>query len=85
VAAFKAKKQDPSGAFVFPAYSAVKIMADAVKATGKVDTEAMANYMRKTTFSTPTGDLAFDAKGDLKEFSFVVYQWHADGSKSAVK
>lgn len=85
VAAFKAKKEDPSGAFVFPAYSAVQIMADAIKAVGGVDTEAMAKHMRSTTFSTPTGDLAFDAKGDLKEFSFVVYEWHADGSKTAVK
>ncbi|WP_210397073.1 branched-chain amino acid ABC transporter substrate-binding protein [Motiliproteus sediminis] len=85
VAAFKAKNEDPSGAFVFPAYSAVQIMADSIKAVGSVDTDAMAKHMRATTFSTPTGDLAFDAKGDLKEFSFVVYEWHADGSKTAVK
>lgn len=85
VAAFKAKNEDPSGAFVFPAYSAVQIMADSIKAVGEVNTDAMAKHMRSTTFSTPTGDLAFDAKGDLKEFSFVVYEWHADGSKTAVK
>ncbi len=85
VAAFKAKNQDPSGAFVFPAYSAVQIMADAIKAVGSVDTMDMAEHIRKTTFSTPTGQLGFDAKGDLKQFSFVVYNWHADGSKSAVK
>ena len=24
----------------------------------------------------------FDDKGDLKNFSFVVYEWHADGSKT---
>ncbi len=85
VAAFKAKNQDPSGAFVFPAYSAVQIMADSIKAVGSVDTMDMAQHMRKSTFSTPTGQLGFDAKGDLKKFSFVVYNWHADGSKSAVK
>ncbi len=85
VAAFQAKKEDPSGAFVFPAYSAVQIMADSIKATGGVDTAKMADHMRASSFNTPTGTLAFDQKGDLKEFSFVVYNWHADGSKTPVK
>ncbi|WP_207062344.1 branched-chain amino acid ABC transporter substrate-binding protein [Motiliproteus sp. SC1-56] len=85
VAAFKAKEQDPSGAFVFPAYSAVQIMADAMSAVGELDTYAMADYIRGNSFSTPTGELSFDAKGDLKEFSFVVYEWHDDGSKTPVK
>ncbi len=85
VAAFKANNEDPSGAFVFPAYSAVQIMADTIKAVGSVDTDKMAEHMRSSSFSTPTGDLAFDAKGDLKQFSFVVYNWHKDGSKTAVK
>ena len=85
VAAFKANNEDPSGAFVFPAYSAVQIMADSIKAVGSVDTAKIAKHMRANTFSTPTGDLAFDAKGDLKQFSFVVYNWHKDGTKSAVK
>ncbi|HEX8586708.1 MAG TPA: leucine ABC transporter subunit substrate-binding protein LivK, partial [Pseudomonas sp.] len=34
------------------------------------------------TFKTPTGDLSFDAKGDLKDFKFVVYTWHKDGTKT---
>lgn len=85
VAAFEANKEDPSGAFVFPAYSAVQIMADSIKAVGSVDTMKMADHMRSNSFATPTGDLAFDAKGDLKQFSFVVYNWHKDGSKTAVK
>ncbi|RDE18121.1 branched-chain amino acid ABC transporter substrate-binding protein [Motiliproteus coralliicola] len=85
VDAFKAKNEDPSGAFVFPAYSAVQIMADSIEAVGEVDTYKMAEHMRANNFATPTGELAFDAKGDLKEFSFVVYNWHKDGSKTAVK
>ncbi len=85
VAAFKANNEDPSGAFVFPSYSAVQIMADSIKAVGSIDTTKMAAHMRASSFSTPTGELAFDAKGDLKQFSFVVYNWHADGTKTAVK
>ncbi|MEH6651571.1 MAG: branched-chain amino acid ABC transporter substrate-binding protein [Motiliproteus sp.] len=85
VEAFKANNEDPSGAFVFPSYSAIQIMADSIKAVGSVDTMKMAEHMRANTFATPTGDLAFDAKGDLKKFQFVVYNWHKDGTKSAVK
>ncbi len=84
VAAFKAKKQDPRGAFVFPAYAAVQVMADAMTISKSQDPEKVAQALRSNSFDTPTGTLEFDDKGDLKNFSFVVYQWHADGSKTAL-
>ncbi len=84
VAAFKAKKQDPRGAFVFPAYAAVQVMADAMTISKSQDPEKVAQALRSNSFDTPTGILKFDDKGDLKNFSFVVYQWHADGSKTAL-
>ena len=84
VAAFKAKKQDPRGAFVFPAYAAVQVMADAMTISKSQDPEKVAQALRSNSFDTPTGVLEFDDKGDLKNFSFVVYQWHADGSKTAL-
>lgn len=84
VKAFKDKGQDPSGAFVFPAYAAVQVMADAMKITKSTDTDAIAEALRSNSFDTPTGTLEFDDKGDLKEFSFVIYEWHADNSKTAL-
>ena len=33
---------------------------------------------------TPTGDLSYDAKGDLKDFKFVVYEWHFGKPKTEV-
>ncbi|MBO3276392.1 branched-chain amino acid ABC transporter substrate-binding protein [Pseudomonas schmalbachii] len=85
VDAFKAKNEDPSGPFVFPAYAAVQVIADGIKKAGSDDTEKVAEALRSNTFSTPTGDLAFDEKGDLKNFNFVVYQWHKDGTKTEAK
>ncbi len=85
VESFKAKGQDPSGAFVLTSYSAVQVMADAMKKTGGTDTDAIQKAMREMTFDTPTGKIQFDAKGDLKEFDFVVYNWHADGTKTVAK
>lgn len=84
VEAFKAKKQDPRGAFVFPAYAAVQVMADAMTISNSQDPEVVAETLRSNSFDTPTGVLEFDDKGDLKNFSFIVYEWHADGSKTAL-
>ena len=84
VEAFQAKNEDPSGAFVFPAYAAVQVIADGIKLADSTDTEAVAEALRSNSFDTPTGTLAFDEKGDLKDFNFVVYEWHADATKTAM-
>ena len=85
VDAFKAKKQDPSGPFVFPAYAAVQVIAEGIEKAGSTDTEEVAKALRSNTFDTPTGSLSFDEKGDLKDFNFVVYEWHQDGTKTEAK
>ncbi|WOD12406.1 branched-chain amino acid ABC transporter substrate-binding protein [Pseudomonas sp. NyZ704] len=84
VAAFKAKNEDPSGPFVFPAYAAVQIIADGIKLAGDTDTDKVAEALRGNEFDTPTGVLSFDEKGDLQDFNFVVYEWHADATKTAL-
>ena len=85
VEAFKAKKEDPTGPFVFPAYAAVQVMAEGMKKAGSTDTAKVAEALRSNSFDTPTGTLEFDEKGDLKNFNFVVYEWHQDGTKSEAK
>lgn len=83
VEAFKAKNEDPSGPFVFPAYAAVQVIAESIAKVGDdSDTAKVAAALRSNTFDTPTGTLAFDEKGDLKDFSFVVYEWHEDATKT---
>ncbi|NLY59410.1 MAG: branched-chain amino acid ABC transporter substrate-binding protein [Gammaproteobacteria bacterium] len=84
VEAFKERKQDPRGPFVFPSYAAVQVIADGIRLADSTDTAEVAKALRSNTFDTPTGQLAFDEKGDLKDFNFVVYKWHADGSKTAM-
>ena len=81
---FKAAKKDPSGIFVMPAYSAVKVIAEGIK-KGGAEPAKVAAALRAGTFDTPIGAIGFDAKGDVKNFSFVVYQWHKDGSKTEAK
>lgn len=76
VEAFQAKKENPTGPFVLPTYSAVEVIAGGIAAAKSEDPVKVAEAIHKGTFKTPTGDLSFDAKGDLKDFKFVVYEWH---------
>jgi branched-chain amino acid transport system substrate-binding protein len=82
VEAFKAKNEDSSGPFVFPAYAAVQVIAEGIEKAGDTDTAKVAAALRANSFDTPTGVLSFDEKGDLKDFSFVVYEWNQDGTKT---
>ena len=84
VDALKADGKDPSGPFVFPAYSAVEVIAGGITAAKSEDTAKVAAAIHAGTFKTPTGDLSFDAKGDLKDFKFVVYEWHFGKPKTEV-
>ncbi len=84
VEAFKAKDQDPSGAFVMTSYAAVKVIAQAIGGAKTQDTEVLQEYIRNNSFDTPMGTIAFDEKGDLKGFDFEIYNWHADGSKTVI-
>ncbi|MFC6671362.1 branched-chain amino acid ABC transporter substrate-binding protein [Marinobacterium aestuariivivens] len=85
VDAIKAKGEDPTGPFVFPAYSAVQVMVDTIQATGETDPFKMAEYIRSHEFDTAIGHVKYDEKGDLTESTFVVYQLHQDGSKTPVQ
>ena len=81
VKVFKDKKRDASGAFQLQSYAATQALIESIKAVGD-DPTKVAAHLRKTTFDTPIGALAWDAKGDLKSYDFQVFEWHKDGSKT---
>ncbi len=85
VKAFQDKNQDPSGPFVMPSYAAVQIIVDAMKGAETEDPVKLADYIRANRFETPIGTVAFEDNGDLKEFDFVVFTWHADATKTPVE
>ncbi|PAT37367.1 high-affinity branched-chain amino acid ABC transporter substrate-binding protein [Vandammella animalimorsus] len=80
VKAFRDAKRDPDGAFQMPAYAAVELLATAIKAVGD-NPEKVADYLHAGSFDTSIGRVEFDAKGDLKNFEFAVYQWDKAGGK----
>ncbi|THB74584.1 MAG: branched-chain amino acid ABC transporter substrate-binding protein [Gammaproteobacteria bacterium] len=85
VKAFDDKKLDSSGPFVMPSYAAVQIIADTIAKSKSEDPYTVAKLMKKSTYQTPIGTVAFQKNGDLKAFKFIVYNWHADGTKTPAK
>jgi len=79
VAAFRAARRDPVGIHQMSAYAAVQILAASIAAVGD-DPTRVADYMHTHDFDTTIGKVAYDAKGDLKNFVFVVLQFDRDGN-----
>ncbi|MCP9268615.1 branched-chain amino acid ABC transporter substrate-binding protein [Xenorhabdus sp. XENO-1] len=85
VDAIKAKKQDPIGPFVWTTYAALQSLSTAMKRTGSAEPAELAADLKANSVDTAMGNLSWDAKGDLKGFEFGVFEWHADGTSTAVK
>ena len=85
VDALKAQKKDPTGPYVWITYAAVQSLATAMERTGSDDPQALIKDLKANGAKTVIGPLSWDDKGDLKGFEFGVFQWHADGSSTAVK
>ncbi|BDH44222.1 Leu/Ile/Val-binding protein [Salmonella enterica subsp. enterica serovar Choleraesuis] len=81
----KAKKLDPTGAFVWTTYAAVQSLATALERTGSEDPAALAKDLKAKGADTVMGPLTWDEKGDLKGFEFGVFTWHANGTSTEAK
>jgi branched-chain amino acid transport system substrate-binding protein len=83
VEAIKAKKKDPSGAFVWTTYAAMQALTAGLKLSE--DPDKIVKYLKANTVDTVMGPLAWNEKGDLKGFEFGVFTWHANGTASDAK
>ena len=86
VDALKAKKQDPTGPFVWTTYAALQSLAAGMERSKSAEpADIVKNLKEGAAVPTGMGDLNWNAQGDLKGFEFGIFQWHADGSSTAVK
>jgi branched-chain amino acid transport system substrate-binding protein len=85
VEAFKAKKRNPTGAFQLASYTAIQVIADAIKGAQSTDPIQVAAYMHTHSFNTPIGQVSWNAQGDLSHSLFEVYAWHKNGSKTRMQ
>ena len=66
---------DPE-AYTLYSYSGLQVIAEAAKAAGSNDPEAVAAAMKeKGPYKTVIGELGFDAKGDITRPDYVMYTW----------
>ncbi len=69
-------KTDELGYYLVPwAYAYVDILGKAVNAVGKIDHDAIAEYIHKTKFSTVVGDVEFGDNGEWVETRTIAVQY----------
>lgn len=72
---FRAKNETPDG-FTLYAYAAVQTWLAAAQATGGTDSTRIAQWLRDgNRVRTVTGEVSFDARGDLKDPQFAWFRW----------
>ncbi len=71
---FKAAGFNPE-AYTLYAYAALQTIAEAAKAAGSTDPQAVAEAMKAGKFNTALGEISFDEKGDPKLPGYVMYEW----------
>ena len=75
IAAFRAADYNPEG-YTLHAYAAVQAFAQAATATHSVDGKVLSQWLRAgNSLNTVLGTLSLDAKGDVKEPTYVWYKW----------
>lgn len=80
---FRRSGYEPEG-YTLYTYAAFQAWAQAAKQARSAETDKVAAAMHNGTFETVLGPLAFDAKGDVKAPTYVVYSWQ-DGKFAEVK
>ncbi len=67
---------DPLGYYLPPfAYANMQILAEAVEATGGLDQDQIADYIRSNEFETVVGDVSFGANGEWAKSRMLMVQY----------
>jgi branched-chain amino acid transport system substrate-binding protein len=73
---------DPLGYYLGTwGYAYIQVLGDAVQATKSLKDDALADYIRKTTFKTIMGDIKFGKNGEWEKGRMLQVQYH--GIKSS--
>ncbi|MDA1101532.1 MAG: branched-chain amino acid ABC transporter substrate-binding protein [Proteobacteria bacterium] len=65
---------EPEGSTLYT-YAAIQVWAQAAAKAGSLDIGKMTKILRNNTFQTVLGEITFDGKGDIKQPSYVWYEW----------
>src|SRR5271170_5188319 len=76
---FKASNIDPEG-YTLYTYAAIQVWSQAAVKAGTTDPKKVMDTIKAGAWDTVIGNLSFDAKGDIKQDSYVVWKWDAKGN-----
>jgi branched-chain amino acid transport system substrate-binding protein len=76
---FKAKNIDPEG-YTLYTYAAMQVWSQAAAKVGSTDAKKVMDAIKAGEWDTVMGKLSFDAKGDIKQNTYVVWKWDAKGN-----
>lgn len=65
---------EPEGNTLYT-YAAIQVWAQAVAKAGSTDLGKMTKALNSNTFQTVLGDITFNGKGDIKQATYVWYEW----------
>jgi branched-chain amino acid transport system substrate-binding protein len=72
---FEIEGYSPEG-YTLHAYAAVQVFAEAARRVGSIKLSALVKALHEGTYDTVLGRIAFDAKGDVRDFKYTMYRWH---------
>ena len=71
---FRDDDYEPEG-YTLHTYAAMQVWAAAAEQAGTIEHAAVLKAMRKSSFDTVLGKIAFDARGDLTRHDYAWYKW----------
>jgi branched-chain amino acid transport system substrate-binding protein len=80
---FKAKNIDPEG-YTLYTYAAIQVWSQAAAKAGSTDAKKVMDKIKAGAWDTVIGNLSFDAKGDIKQDSYVVWKWDSKGNAAEI-
>ena len=74
IAAYQAVEYRNPDTYSINGYSAMKALGEAVKKANSIDSKQVAAALHSIDLSTPVGQIAYDANGDLKDQRIYIFQ-----------
>ncbi|MBS0286785.1 MAG: branched-chain amino acid ABC transporter substrate-binding protein [Proteobacteria bacterium] len=81
---FRSKGFEPEG-YTLYTYAALQALAKAMEKTKSTDGAKLADWLHNNSVDTVMGKRSWDAKGDLKDADYVMYEWDDKGKYNQVK
>jgi branched-chain amino acid transport system substrate-binding protein len=72
---YEAEGYSPEGRTLY-AHAAVQVFAEAARRAGSTDLGALVQALHAGSYGTVLGPISFDAKGDVRGFTYTMYRWH---------